>query len=543
MLRLPIVRTSVLVLLATTSLAQSNAIPGTDVSMGILGGFTSMGRTGTFPTGVNGMAMATTSCNSGSVDVPWLQAMAEDHPMIAFLLVRESNGRLVQISDRSYVKHGFFAQSTSLCSPCQNPSPGTFLGVGCSDTYSTGNNGNMFWLAPPEEIDPWLGTWTAQCSYFDMGNPPVGGGAGCDGVRSFTMTQANALGQVGSRMRVPDAELNQPGTFWYQGHYVVRGEPVTNRFNNTSSRQMIPSWNGFGWSTTEPGSQLDGSVLQRWSGATVNFSTNGVDDGHGWVAAVPTALGGDQWHYEYAVHNVDNMRAFDELRIPIAAGTNVTNTGFSDIDANGANDWQVTVNATEIVFSTTSNPVEWNTLYNFWFDADAGPLDGSVTLGQFLAGAGADSFTVDVPAPLGGCARPAVYCTAKLNSEACLPTISSAGVPSASGGSFDVDAAMVLNNKNGLLFFGSGPSNAPFMGGILCVLPPLQRTGIQNSGGNPPPNDCSGTFSYDLSSDIQLGHPALGVGSSAYAQYWYRDPADGANPVGLTDAVSFEVCP
>ena len=49
-----------------------------------------------------------------AVDVPWLQAMAEDHPFIAFLLVRESNGRLVQISDHSYVKHGFFAQAVDL---------------------------------------------------------------------------------------------------------------------------------------------------------------------------------------------------------------------------------------------------------------------------------------------------------------------------------------------------------------------------------------------------------------------------------------------
>jgi len=529
--------------LATSPLAQSNVIPGTDVSLGGLGNLVNLGREGTFPTGVNAMVMETTSCNLGTVDVPWLQAMNEDHPFIAFLMARESNGRLVQISDRSFVKHGFFAQSNEFCTPCQNPSPGTFLGVGCSDTYTTNNNGNQFWLAPPEEIDPWLGTWTAQCSYFDMGNPPVGGGAGCDGVRSFTQAQANALNPVGNRMNVDDTELNQAGTFWYQGQYVVRGEPVANRLNNVASRQVVPTWNGFGWSTSEPGGQLEGSVLQRWSGATVGFATNGADDGHGWVAMTATPLPSGDWHYEYAVHNVDNHRAFDELRIPIATGTTVTNPGFRDIDSSGANDWSFATTASAIVFSTTTNPVEWNTIYNFWFDADAGPLDAAVELDQFLAGAGAGFLTIDVPAPL--CAEPVAYCSAKANSQGCLPVVASSGVPSASDASpFLITAAMKLNNKNGLLFYGYDSAALPFLSGTLCVQPPLRRTPVQSSGGNPPPDDCSGSFSLDFNALIQGGSdPFLVPGQQVDAQYWSRDPLIGdGSGASLSNALEFDVC-
>src|SRR5262245_11212086 len=88
---------------AGLSHAQSNLIPGTDVSLGKMDTISALGRTGTFPDGLNGVALATTSCNKGTVKVPWEAAMLEDHPFISFLVARESNGRLQQISDWSYV--------------------------------------------------------------------------------------------------------------------------------------------------------------------------------------------------------------------------------------------------------------------------------------------------------------------------------------------------------------------------------------------------------------------------------------------------------
>jgi len=143
------------------------------------------------------------------------------------------------------------------------------------------------------------------------------------------------------------------------------------------------------------------------------------------------------------------------------------------------------------------------------------------------------------------CAHSLVYCTAKLNSQGCLPAIGYAGYPSASDPApFVIGATQVVNNKNGLLFYGlAGRSALPFQGGLLCVKPPFRRTPIQSSGGNPPPADCSGSFAFDFNAWMQAGaDPGLAPGVRVNGQHWYRDPASPST-TGLTDAIEFEVCP
>ena len=140
------------------------------------------------------------------------------------------------------------------------------------------------------------------------------------------------------------------------------------------------------------------------------------------------------------------------------------------------------------------------------------------------------------------CPTTSLYCVGKLNSQFCLPTIGFTGSPSIFGSAFDITADMVLNNKTGLLFYGQGSANQPFLGGTLCVQPPLRRTLPQFSGGNPPPNDCSGSYSFDMDAQIQSGlDPILVGGATIYGQYWYRDNLDGFG-VGLTDAIQFTIC-
>ncbi len=144
----------------------------------------------------------------------------------------------------------------------------------------------------------------------------------------------------------------------------------------------------------------------------------------------------------------------------------------------------------------------------------------------------------------GACAPPAPYCTSKVNSQGCAALIASVGTPSASQPApFLITASGVLNQKLGLLFYGTAPAGTPFQGGTLCVGGTLRRTLMQSSGGNPPPNDCSGTFSFDFNARIQSGvDPALAPGNAVFAQYLYRDPPD-AFGTGLTDALTFTVCP
>lgn len=138
----------------------------------------------------------------------------------------------------------------------------------------------------------------------------------------------------------------------------------------------------------------------------------------------------------------------------------------------------------------------------------------------------------------------ASYCTAKVNSQGCTPSIDSTGSASMTSGSpFNITAMNVVNNKSGLLFYGLGSNDAPFQGGMLCVQAPFQRTTIQNSGGNAGPNDCSGSYSFDMNALIQSGADSnLSVGTRVFTQYWSRDPQSPSG-TGLTNGLDFVICP
>lgn len=147
-------------------------------------------------------------------------------------------------------------------------------------------------------------------------------------------------------------------------------------------------------------------------------------------------------------------------------------------------------------------------------------------------------------------AMSAVYCTAKINSQGCTPAISATGSPSAtSGAGFTIRGVNVLNNKPGLCLYSSaGQAAVPFAGGLRCIGLPIRRSVVLNSGGNPPPNDCSGSYSIDLN---QFAVGGLGGNPAAFlqlpgtivnAQYWSIDPGF-AFPfnASLTEALEFTI--
>lgn len=134
-----------------------------------------------------------------------------------------------------------------------------------------------------------------------------------------------------------------------------------------------------------------------------------------------------------------------------------------------------------------------------------------------------------------------VYCTPKINSLGCTPSISYTGTPSLATNTFRIRCSNVLNNKPGILFWGVNRAAIPFQGGTLCVQPPTSRTANQNSGGNPPPNDCSGNYAFHWN-NIFSASVGIVAGDTIDAQYWMRDP-QSPSTTGLSDAIEVTFCP
>ena len=386
--------------------AQSNTVVGLDGRLTQVDDLTYYGRRGAaYPNGQIGMAMLNEMCNPGSVNIPWAAAMQSNHPKFGFLLVRVANDRLEQINDWSYCKHAFTSTNYSAsCGTCIDPGTGSLMGLNCSDTYGAGNNADRFWLGPPAEIDPWLGTWNPVGSYFDRGDPPVSGGAAIDGGRSLTGAQINAFDAVKNRMTVNEIDLTTAGAAYYYGIQLIhQGEAVANRGDNLASRGTTPTYGGGTWSfPNNAAGQTYGSILTRWPGATVDVGQNGNDDGRIFIASKVTSLGGGVYHYEYAVHNVDNNRGGATLRVPIDAGATASNFSFGDIDGDPLNDWTSARVGNEIVFTApASNPLNWNTIYNFGFDANFAPGNGAALVDEARIGPGALSVLIGAKVPSG----------------------------------------------------------------------------------------------------------------------------------------------
>ncbi len=371
---------------------------GIDMELGGLQSLVVLGHDGDFPTGRTGFALTTIACNVGTVDIPWLRPMDEEHPGIGMALYRELDGRFEQVGV-SWIKHGFFAQSNSSCTPCQSPGGGLALGVGCSDTYGSANNGDRFWLGPRSEWDAHTAEWTCLGSFFD-GTP-----VDCERDEDGATTS-----DVDHRLEAFDVDLANPGaTYWYEAFYMV--EDDVDPWNNIASRRTVIVDDGGAFFATTPTTQSGnpvvlGPAIQRW-GQKRTVADLLPDDGRVILAAQVTPLSGGLWRYEYALFNWSLDRRVESFAVPLSQGL-ASLMSFHDIDAHGDNDWVPAKSAGNLrwtfpgVFHAghkVAGPLEFGTLYNFGFTSDRPPAVRDAVLAIHEDGPGGDLLLVETFAP------------------------------------------------------------------------------------------------------------------------------------------------
>jgi hypothetical protein len=276
---------------------------------------------------------------------------------------------------------------------------------------------------------------------------------------------------------------------------------------------------------------VHGRVFNK-KGDLCDSANKGMIVSSGWSFVCPLAPHGGE-HFVgdaegYAIYTFDN---------PVSrfGGYFGTNSGYADAsvtfyDSSG-----------DLIGSVTAvYPADCNWYWNGW-QANAGFVIKRIEI-KGLNPFGGGFVHMDDMQIEAGCGGATVYCTAKVNSAGCTPSIGSTGSPSASAGSgFVVKTINVLDNKFGLYFYSkTGPNNAPFQGGFLCGQVPLVRTMVQNSGGTPP---CNASYIIGFNAYIASGKDlALVAGQDVWIQAWGRDPASPST-TSLSDALSFTICP
>lgn len=343
--------------------------------------------------GIYAYAYGTGTCNIGDTNLHWGNSWGGT-PSVGFNAYRMRDGRLEQIG-QSWVKRACCAGASNGCSFACNGVGGSMLGSGCRDVYGAGYNGSPSVLAKRSSVNAF------------------------SGVHALVGGSGNA---IFARLQIHATDLNNAGARYYaEGVYVAADDALAgNALNNASYRRMNSGANGV---LTLTGATVAGQpALMAWhdDGLGVGIPDDRVviqnvdvpDEGRFIAGHKVTDLGNGMWRYDYAVFNLNSDLSGGSLSIPIAAGTNITNVGFHDVEYHSGEpydntDWTSTVGPTSVVWSSpqaynqnaNSNALRWGTMYNFWFDADRPPADAAATLGLFKPGLiPSVDFTVAAPA-------------------------------------------------------------------------------------------------------------------------------------------------
>jgi hypothetical protein len=333
-------------------------------------------------------SIGTEICNFGDQPGDWI-ADSTHHPVIAQNLYRLKDGRMEQLG-QSWLKHGFAAINGSACGvPCQNPGTTIKLGVGCSDPYGSGLNGDqdgsggIGGLGPRSEVNGASGLFL-----WPYGDQGVSG----DAIYKRLQVHVDDVTPA----------MNPGARYFFEGQYVTFDEAQAgNGANNPSYREAAvnPDLTFSFVGETQP----TRDALMAWQDVDPTVALAAVEipsDGTVRLATKVTDLGGGQFRYDYALHNINSDRSIQRFSVPVAPGVDITNVGFNDVDSHsgepfeltdwsstglGANGW-FTWSTASFSANPNANALRWGTTYNFWFEADAPPSPANVRLKLFKPG-------------------------------------------------------------------------------------------------------------------------------------------------------------
>lgn len=349
--------------------------------------------------GITAYSLGVNSCNEGDERID-CQANTSHHPVLSQGMYRWKDGRFEQIG-QSWVKHLFFALSQSLCRPCTDPTNGSEMGVGCSDSNSASSQGQQGMLGPRYEINAASGLFPYPFS--NPSPPPI----------------------IGRRLQVHDDDLNPAlnlgARYFVEAQFISSDDSASgNGTNNASYREVTvsqtqPEIYQLGFSAVMP-TQREQPAIFAWQQMDSDVQLVSIDvpgDGRFWLGYQVRALPGGRWSYEYALQNLNSDRSARLFTFFFELGVQIENVGFHDVDPhsgpagfNDGGDWEVILESHNLTWSTATyeenplaNALRWGSLFNFRFEADAPPIPGFIEIGLFKPGA---SPTVQVPALVPG---------------------------------------------------------------------------------------------------------------------------------------------
>jgi hypothetical protein len=502
--------------------------------------------------GLEALSLGTTSCNMGNAGVGW-HSNTNQHPVIGGELYRFKTvagaGRFEQVG-LSWLKHGFFAESENLCCTC-SPTDGTTLGVGCSDPYTADRNGTQSLLGPRYQVNAHTG--------------------------AFTYPPPNPSGVNTGRLQVDinDLEASSPGGTRYFGNsqYIAPDDALAgNGNNNCSYREVTVSGSGTAWSFAFAGTtQREIPAIQAWTNCESGVTVSNLQipsEGLLILGFKTTSLGGGQYHYEYALYNMNSDDSVRSFSLPLPAGVTISNLGFHDVTYRGGDgvggvnfdgtDWPSSVTGSAVSWSTSTfaqnpnaNAIRWGTTYNFRFDANAPPVAGTATLGLFKSG-GSITSPVDVPGVGSfsnfcfgdGSGTPCPCANNGASGHGCDNSVATGGAHLTPAGTTSPDTVVLTSTGEkptalSVFFQGTatmGPVN--YGDGLRCIGGTFKRLYSKNAVGGQA-SAPQGAEPSITARSAALGDP-ITTGTTRYYMVTYRDPDPSfcPDPTGSTFNVS-----